>query len=166
MASSKKPVMLTLKRSILIYQRSDYIWGSSERWGRFQQVKRMRNREEMLTACYQGMVGNWAWWKHGAYFMVRDMARKSCSSRWWETSYSPRGQILPARQGRSLLKETDERSWYFVCTEWITKKEPIRNDISDEVKEKEIRTWQLKVLYSLVRKSWSQQPLTQIIESE
>ena len=46
------------------------------------------------------------------------------------------------------------------------KKEPIRNDTRDEVKEKETRTWQLKVLYSLARKSWRQQPLTQITESE
>lgn len=46
------------------------------------------------------------------------------------------------------------------------KKKPIRNDTIDEVKEEETRTWQLKVLHSLVRKSWHQQPLTQITESE
>ena len=56
-ACSKKPVMLTLKRSILICQRSDYLRGSSVRWGRFRQVKRKEEQRGSVNSMLSGDGG-------------------------------------------------------------------------------------------------------------
>ena len=139
MASSKKPMLFTLRSFTLIHQRSGCIWGSSERWRRFQHVKMMEAHggtagPKVRAAHHRDMESHGDGSEHSICVRARwERARESGRRRGWEAAiagqrdrfYLPGEQEVPRsfRQGGLQNWECS----FMRCAEWVAKQRcPVR----------------------------------------